>query len=91
LNDLWQQMMQDAHLANYLELRLGLALDADDLTTLLAPAEQVEPACLCVDWVAVGDRLFLLAFRPGQPAYLERLPLRLSTVQTREYCCCQVA
>ena len=82
LNGLWQRMMQDAHLGDYLELRLGLAIDANDLAALLTPAEQTESACLCMDWVAVGDRLFLLALRPGQPAYLERLPLRLSTVQT---------
>lgn len=82
LNDLWQQMTEDVHLADYLELRLGLALDADDLETLLTPAEQPETTCLCVDWVAVGDLLFLLVLRPGQPAHLERLPLRLSTVQT---------
>ncbi|MEB3357145.1 MAG: hypothetical protein VKK04_10485, partial [Synechococcales bacterium] len=77
LHTLWGQMMQNPQLSEYLELRLGTALEANDLEAIVATDDHVERSWLCVDWVAVGDRLFLLTLRPGQSAQLYQLPLRL--------------
>jgi CHAT domain-containing protein/tetratricopeptide (TPR) repeat protein len=78
---LWQRMGQAPRLAEYLELRMGAALDAADLGSMLSQEAEARPACVCIDWLAVGEHLFLLAMRPGQPPQLVPLPLQLRAVQ----------
>lgn len=81
LNTLWERMVHDPQLSHYLELRMGTALDATDLKAMMTADTEVRRPCVCIDWIAVGDRLFLLAVRPGQHPQLIPLPLQLSTVR----------
>jgi hypothetical protein len=81
LNALWERMVHDPQLSEYLELRLGTALDAADLEAMMTEDTEAGRFYVCIDWIAVGDRLFLLATRPGQHPQLVPLPLHLSTVR----------
>ncbi|HYW08152.1 MAG TPA: CHAT domain-containing protein, partial [Longimicrobium sp.] len=76
LHALRSRMAADPRLADYLELRTGAAPTADDLASMLAPGER----CVCVDWIASGDRLFLVAARPGGEPRVIALPVGLARV-----------
>lgn len=65
LSTLRDEMASDPHLADYLELRTGAAVEREDLEEMLAPDAEADRPCVCVDWVTAGERLFLLAVRPG--------------------------
>jgi CHAT domain-containing protein len=82
LDTVWENMARDPYLAEYLELRTGTALDAEDLAALITTDAQTGYSTVFIDWIAVGERLFLLALRPGQPAQTVELPLQLSTVRS---------
>jgi CHAT domain-containing protein/tetratricopeptide (TPR) repeat protein len=82
LDGLWERMKRDPNLSEYLELRTGTALDADDLTSLITTDAGAGYSSVCIDWIAVGERLFLLALRPGQSPQLVELPLRLGAVRS---------
>lgn len=81
MNALREHMAQDPQLSEYLELRMGSAPSTDDLQSMLNEDLEVGHSCVCVDWVAVGDRLFLLFLRPNHPPQVIPLPIQLSTVQ----------
>ncbi|MBV9386792.1 MAG: CHAT domain-containing protein [Chroococcidiopsidaceae cyanobacterium CP_BM_ER_R8_30] len=76
----WNQMSQDPHLADYLELRIGAALDTDALKEMLTDTDQ-RTACVCIDWIGVNDRLFLIALRPGNTPQIIPISLRLSAIR----------
>ena len=82
LDSLWERMTQDSYLSEYLELRTGAALDADALASLITTDAETEYSCVCIDWIAVGERLFLIALRPGQPPQVVKLSLQLSAVRS---------
>ena len=73
--------MQHLQLSEYLELRMGTALDAANLEEMMIEDAEAGRSWVCIDWIAVNERLFLLALRPGQPPQLIPLPLQLSTVR----------
>lgn len=75
------RMAQDPHLAEYLELRTGAALEREDLDALLSSEVEAGRRCVCLDWVFVGERLFLLTVRPGAEPRLSPLSLSLSAVR----------
>jgi hypothetical protein len=81
LQGLWARMAGDPRLREYLELRSGAAIDGADLVSMLTVGPATEHACVCVDWIAAGNRLFLLSVRPGHPPQLTPLTLPLSVVQ----------
>jgi len=81
LNTLWERMVQDPQLSEYLELRMGTALDAADLEAMVTEDAEAGRPCVCIDWIAVNDRLFLLSLRPGQHPQVTPLPLQLSTMR----------
>lgn len=81
LNTLWEQMMKDPQLSEYLELRMGKALDAVDLEAMVKDDIIAGCPCVFIDWIAVNDRLFLIALRPGKHPDLIPLSLQLSTVR----------
>jgi len=81
VNTLRKHMAQDPQLSEYLELRMGSALSADDLQSMLSEDLEAGHSCVCIDWVAVGDRLFLLSLRPNHLPQVIPLPIQLSTVQ----------
>jgi CHAT domain-containing protein len=81
LNALWERMAHDPHLSGYLELRLGTALNPADLAAMMTEGAEAGRSCIFIDWIAVGDRLFLLAARPGQSPQLIPLQFQLSTVR----------
>ncbi|MBM5815753.1 MAG: CHAT domain-containing protein [Cyanobacteria bacterium K_Offshore_surface_m2_239] len=80
LDQLWQEMKQDDHLADYLELRSATALDATELSNLIRQQTSREQPIVCLDWIAVNGQLLLLALRADQPAQLFPLALRQPAV-----------
>jgi CHAT domain-containing protein len=78
---LWEGMARDPNLSEYLELRTGAAVDMNDLKSMLTTDAEAGHSCVCIDWIALGDRLFLLALRPGTPPQIVPLPLRLGEVR----------
>ncbi len=80
LDQLWQAMKRDDHLANYLELRSATALDATELSSLIRQQASKEQPIVCIDWIAVNGQLVLLALRANQPAQLFPLSLHQSAV-----------
>ncbi len=81
LTETYARLTQDPHLANYLALRLGAALSADDLSGLLAPEMDAARSCVCVDWFSVGDRLWIVTLPLNGVPYMERLPIDVSTAR----------
>jgi len=73
LSALRAEMAADPHLADYLELRTGAAVERDDLEAMLSPDAEAGRACVCADWVSAGERLFLLTVRPGSAPQLTPL------------------
>jgi CHAT domain-containing protein/TPR repeat protein len=88
LDEVWERMTHDPYLSEYLDLRTGTALDAEDLVALIATDVETVTSSVCIDWIAVGERLYLLALRPDslserlcqRSPQLVELPLRLSQV-----------
>jgi hypothetical protein len=83
LTALRQRMSRDPRLADYLDLRLGGAVDRGELETVLraqAEAGTGRSVC-CADWVAVGDRLWLLAWRAGEEPRTTALALGVGYVR----------
>ena len=74
-------MQSEPALADYLELRLGAALDPQDVQTMLTDDLAAGETCVCVDWIAVDDRLFMLSLRPGQSPQCTPLTISQSTVR----------
>lgn len=81
LDALRQRMRQDPRLTDYLELRTGDALGANDLAAMLEPESAAGRGCVCVDWVTFRDQLWLLAARPGGEPQMWPLALRASEAQ----------
>lgn len=81
LETLRERMAQDPSLSEYLELRTGSALDLADLEAMLKEDATARRRCVCIDWYAVEDRLFLIAARTGTQPEMVELPLLLSTVR----------
>lgn len=81
LVELRNRMAQDPHLAEYLELRQGAAVDPSDVAALLKPEKASGQTCICVDWATAGDRLILFTLRPGQAPRMALLPIRASAVR----------
>jgi CHAT domain-containing protein/tetratricopeptide (TPR) repeat protein len=82
LDDVWERMKHDPYLSEYLDLRTGTALEADDLVSLITTNAETAASSVCIDWIAVGERLFLLALRPDRAPQLVELSLRLSQIQS---------
>ncbi|MBC7817346.1 MAG: CHAT domain-containing protein, partial [Planctomycetaceae bacterium] len=80
LVDLHRRMNQEPLLAGYLELRIGAAVEPDDLQSMLGEDDSVS-TCVFFDWIATSDRLHLIAIRPGQSPMIERLPMGLSSIR----------
>jgi len=78
----YEHMAQTPQLVDYLELRVGTALDQNDLATMLQPEVDAGNNCVCVDWLAVDDRLFLLTIRPGEMPVCVQLDLNVNDVRT---------
>jgi CHAT domain-containing protein len=81
LVELRNQMAKEPRLAEYLELRQGDAIDPDDIAALLKPEIASGPACVCVDWAMVGERLVLLTLRPDEEPQIAPLAIRVSEVR----------
>ncbi|MET0430265.1 MAG: CHAT domain-containing protein, partial [Microvirga sp.] len=77
----WTRMEADPRLSNYLEVRTGAALEAADLVALASDGGEAEAPVVCVDWVTVGEAVFVLGLRPGHPPRLARVALPLDAVQ----------
>ncbi|MEK6283043.1 MAG: CHAT domain-containing protein [Acidobacteriota bacterium] len=81
LDTVRQRMSRDPLLSEYQELRIGAALDSADLESMLSDDALAGQACVCIDWFAIGDLLFLVAARPGCQPEVVPLPLTLSKVR----------
>ncbi len=57
LEDVRAVMTSDPAFGDYVELRSGVAVETDDLESLLGMEEFRQQPVVCVDWVAVGERL----------------------------------
>lgn len=69
-----ERMAGEPSLAEYLALRAGAAVEPADL-------QRFPGRLLCIDWVQVGDRLLMLALRPGEAPRL--VPLEASAGRVR--------
>lgn len=81
LRQLREAMRGDEHLADYLELRTGAALELNDLEEMLGPDTAAGRSWVCVDWVSVGDGLLMIALRQGRPPQVYSLSLTLGEVR----------
>ena len=69
LMDCHAHMREDPRLTNYLALRLGSPVSSEELRAMLAPDGAPRCSCVCVDWITVGQRLWLIALpMNGQPS-----------------------
>lgn len=82
LEALRDTMNHDAALSEYMELRVGSALDATDLESMFTETTLAGRACVCVDWFVVEDQMFLIAVRPGSPPQVVELPLSLERIRS---------
>ena len=87
LSALREQMAQDEHLADYLDMRNGSAFELTDVASTFTSKE--DRRCVCVDWVVVNEELWLFVMRPQglvEKDVIEvearRLGLRSQTVKT---------
>lgn len=76
LQEIRDLMREDPCLADYLDLRAGGAVDLDDLGTMAT-----ETACVFLDWVVVGEWIWLIGVRPGEEPAARLLPLTASAVR----------
>ncbi|ACB54358.1 unknown [Crocosphaera subtropica ATCC 51142] len=72
------KMRENEHLEEYLELRTGVAISEEDIDTLLA---QESPTCVCIDWIIVGQSLWLVVKHPGHPPTIHPLTISLEEVK----------
>ena len=77
LAEVQQRMLENPRLAEYLELRMGIAVTQEDIEALQATESK---PFVCVDWVAIGKTLWLLIKRPGQSPTMHRLSLNIDDV-----------
>jgi CHAT domain-containing protein len=82
LTALRTHMTQDPHLAEFLELRTGVALDYDAFSEMLRPETGKGRDCVCVDWVTLRNSLVLFVARPGQAPQFVRLSISLDKVRS---------
>lgn len=82
LDGLRQRMREDPSLSEYMELRVGTALDATDLNSMFSETVLGGRACVCVDWFAIEDQIFLIAVRPGSPAEIVEVPVSLDRIRS---------
>ena len=85
LGALREQMAQDEHLADYLDMRNGSAFELTDAASTFTSEE--DRRCVCVDWVVVNGELWLFVMRPQgmeevDAVEVRRLGLRSQTVKT---------
>jgi CHAT domain-containing protein len=78
---LQKAMSQNPQLVEYLELRAGAPIEYADLSSMIQLGGQDDRSVVYIDWVAIGDRLFLLLARPALPPQLVRLDLSVPQVQ----------
>jgi CHAT domain-containing protein/tetratricopeptide (TPR) repeat protein len=78
---LHEEMSCDPQLADYLELRVGAAIEPDDLVAMAGDPSTRKRGIVFVDWIAVGDALVLIALRPGGDPALVPLAMTLSEVR----------
>lgn len=77
LDDLYAQMRDMPVLREYAELRDGETNPNRDLALAFASA----PSCALVDWIVVGDEIWVFVARPDKPTVAERTGVSLSAVQ----------
>jgi CHAT domain-containing protein len=80
LAELQNIMSQDRDLTRYLELRTGTAINREQANDLLQSVGETSKLCVCIDWFAVKDRLWLVALRPGGVPEMRPLGMTLSKV-----------
>lgn len=73
-----EQMAQDENLADYLEIRTGVAFDLDDVGSTFPTAQ--DKRCVCVDWIEANGELWLFVLRPGGVPVARRLGVRAGVV-----------
>ena len=81
LTDWHAHMGEDPHLASYLALRLGSPLSSEDLRALLASYDAAGHSYVCVDWVSVGQRLWLIALPMNGTPQMQPVPLTVDEVR----------
>ncbi|MEO0644672.1 MAG: CHAT domain-containing protein [Cyanobacteria bacterium J06650_10] len=74
------QMAEDEHLADYLDMRNGVAFDLTDVASTFSV--EADRRCVCVDWVEVSGALWLFVMRPAGAIEVRQLGVRSQTVQT---------
>jgi CHAT domain-containing protein len=81
LSNLHQLMLSDPVLKDYIELRTGAAIDAEDLKAIADEEKESGSSCVFIDWVNIGRTLFLVCLRAGSDPQFIPLAIDLQTVQ----------
>jgi CHAT domain-containing protein len=66
---------------SYLSLTSGAPVTQDQLLTIFRDGELATRSGVCVDWVRVGDRLYLIAARTGQDPQVAPIGVSVSQVE----------
>lgn len=80
LSNLHELMLANPVLKDYIELRTGAAIDAEDLKAIAVEENESGGSCVFIDWLNVGKRLYLVCFREGVEPQFVPLAIDLQTV-----------
>lgn len=83
LLNLHEKMFDEPLLKDYIELRTGAAVDADDLKEIFTEESENGKSCVFIDWVNSGKTLYLVCFRVGdEPQFI---PLDIDLQKVRDF------
>src|SRR5450631_2468560 len=77
-----QRMTERPELVEYVEMRTGIALEPDDFDAMLAAEVPPGERCVCVDWIAGGDALFVLTRTAGSAPQMVQLAMTVSQARS---------
>jgi len=76
------RMVEKPELKTYLQLRIGEAINQDELDSLLASHETNNYSIICIDWVLSENDIFLVSKKRDQSPTLVKLDYTLEQLQT---------
>lgn len=77
-----QEMLKYPKIANYLNLRQGSTPSQAEMQLLLAKRKVKKSDTIYIDWIAIGNRLYLLSLKTNEPPKIYPLDISLSALTT---------